>query len=89
VSAEPWSHGRASGWSRSWRGSWPSPTETRDRLNGRMVERLPQLTHPALQARLDGALTRGQIDALLERRDALLSRVETLITEKGEEAVLF
>jgi hypothetical protein len=55
----------------------------------RMVERLRQLTRPVLQARLNGVLTEGQVDALLERRDTLLSHVETLITEKGEEAVLF
>jgi hypothetical protein len=63
--------------------------ELPDRFDRRLVERLRQLSRPELQTRLKGLLTEAQVDGVLARRDALLARVEKLVAEKGEQAVLF
>jgi len=59
------------------------------RFDRRMVEELRQLERPVLLARLGGLLTEQQVESLLERRDALVTHVEKLIEERGEQAVLF
>ena len=63
--------------------------ELPDCFDRRMVERLRQLRRPVLLARLGGLLTEQQVESLLERRDALVTHVEKLIEERGEQAVLF
>lgn len=52
-------------------------------------EKLPRLDAEQIRARVGNALTGPQIDALLERRDAMVARVKSLIDELGEGVVLF
>ena len=59
------------------------------RYDRRLVDRLRRLSLPVLLAHLEGLLNRRQIEALLERRDAVLSNVEKLVEERGEQAVFF
>jgi hypothetical protein len=66
-----------------------SPQGLPERFDRRMIERLRRLTRPVLQARLEGLLTEQQVESLLERRDALVTHVEKLVEERGEQNVLF
>ncbi len=54
-----------------------------------LVEKLKTLDRETLDANFKGTLMGGQIKAILERRDFLLSHVEKLIAEKGEAQVFF
>jgi hypothetical protein len=50
---------------------------------------LGTLDEEALQARMEDLLGRWEIRALLVRRDLLVRRIQELIAERGEDAVLF
>ena len=66
-----------------------TPQELPDRFDRQMIERLRRLNRPILRKRLNGVLTEAQVEGFFERRDALLAHVEMLVTERGEQAVLF
>jgi hypothetical protein len=66
-----------------------TPQPLPDQFDRRMIERLRRLSRPVLQAHLKGILTNAEVEGFLKRRDALLARVEKLVAEKGEQAVLF
>mgnify|MGYP006970195849 CR=1 FL=1 len=59
------------------------------RFSRRGLTGLRGLSAETLEARLGDWLTVGQRDALLARRDLIVSHAEDLITELGEEAVLY
>jgi hypothetical protein len=63
--------------------------ELPSRFDRRMLERLRRLDRPILRKHLNGVLTEGQVEGVLERRDALLAHVQQLVDEQGEQAVLF
>ena len=54
-----------------------------------LVEKLRTLDRETLDASLKGVLIGGQIKAILERRDFLLSHVDKLVEERGEARVFF
>ena len=55
----------------------------------RLVEKLKVLGPASLRLHFHNYLMDRQVDAILVRRDKLLARIEKLIAEKGEEAVLY
>jgi hypothetical protein len=54
-----------------------------------MCDRLRQLTRDTVKQAMDGALTGMEIDALMERRDAILAQIDARIGRRGEGIVLF
>ena len=54
-----------------------------------MYETLRGLDRDLLLERLSPPLGPREIDAILERRDKVIARLDALIAERGEEAVLF
>ena len=54
-----------------------------------LVARLEELDLEYMQFRFGRLLLDPQIRAIILRRNALMRRVEKLVAEKGEEAVLF
>lgn len=54
-----------------------------------LVEKLKELDKEDLRERFDGLLMKGQIDAIVERRDLLLEYLGELIASRGEAEVLF
>jgi hypothetical protein len=54
-----------------------------------MCDRLRVLTRAEVVQAMDGALTGMEIDALLERRDAILTQIDARIGRRGEAIVLF
>jgi hypothetical protein len=54
-----------------------------------LVERLRQLKRSDLKTRLEGLLTRPQIEGLLKRRDAVVAHVDALVERPGKPAVFF
>jgi tetratricopeptide (TPR) repeat protein len=54
-----------------------------------LIEKLRRLSKVGMQARLEGALDKQDIENILKRRDDLLTHLEQLIAEKGESAVFF
>ena len=54
-----------------------------------LVERVRGLTLEQLRDRLDGFMSKKQCKSVLKRRDALLARVDALVAQHGEGAVLF
>jgi len=59
------------------------------RFSRRVLDGLRGLTKKNLNENLGEWLTKAQIKALLIRRDLILKRVESLVKESGEEAILF
>jgi hypothetical protein len=55
----------------------------------KLVERLEALRFEDLEASMKGLLDKGQIEALLARRDKLLKRKDDLVAKEGEARVLF
>jgi hypothetical protein len=60
-----------------------------DRCKRSLLESLRKLDKPALSSAVSPWLTPAQIDAMLVRRDLIVSHFDKLIAEKGEPAVLF
>lgn len=60
-----------------------------DRLDRQMVDGLRALERRRLTEKLSGLLSDHEIEALLERRDALMVHVDHLLAEKGEAGALF
>ncbi len=60
-----------------------------DTYSRRLIEALESLDRAELDAALEPWLTKRQRKALWARRDAILDRVDTLIAERGAEAVLY
>ena len=59
------------------------------RCERRVFEALKSLTKKEVMRSLGGLLTGFQIDGLMARRDAIVARLEQLIQQRGEDAVLF
>ncbi|HEY6508380.1 MAG TPA: hypothetical protein VIY56_10230 [Vicinamibacterales bacterium] len=59
------------------------------RCDRALFERLKGLTEDSLNAAVGKAITQGEIEALLTRRDAIVKHFEARIATRGEEAVLF
>lgn len=57
--------------------------------DGELLERLRQLDEAEVLARTRRHLTKSQVQALMARRDKIVSHFETLIAQKGERAVLY
>jgi len=55
----------------------------------RLLERLRALTAETVGAAVGRSLMPSELDALLIRRDVIVQRIDRLIAERGEEAVLF
>jgi Phosphatidylinositol 3- and 4-kinase len=55
----------------------------------KLVERLRALRFEGLEAAMKDLLDKGQIEALLARRDKLLKRMDDLVAKQGEARVLF
>ena len=63
--------------------------ETLLRFSRALLEGLSRLEKKDLQKRVGDYLTSGQIDRMLQRRDAILALAKQRVAEKGEAAVLF
>jgi hypothetical protein len=63
--------------------------ETLLRFSRSLLEGITRLEKKDLQRRVGDYLTSGQIDRLLQRRDAILALARKRVAEKGEAAVLF
>ena len=59
------------------------------RFSRSLLEGITKLEKKDLQRRAGEYLTTGQIDRLLQRRDAILDLAKTRVAEKGEAAVLY
>src|SRR4029079_6135003 len=59
------------------------------RCDRQLLARMQTLTRPILEEKTRHVLTGGEIDALLARRDAIVARIAQLVSERGEELVLF
>jgi len=55
----------------------------------KLLEKLRQLDGKELLAKTKGDLTKGEVEAVLARRDKIVAQFEKLIAEKGENAVLY
>ena len=54
-----------------------------------LIERVRGLTLEQLRGHFDGLMSKKQCKSVLKRRDALLARVDALVAEHGEGAILF
>lgn len=63
--------------------------EALHRCSRDLLEALRALTPEALEAAMDGMLTDAEMEGVLARRDLLVEHFESLIRERGEEAVLY
>lgn len=59
------------------------------RCDRQLLDKLKQLDAKDLAAKTKGYLTGAEIKALMQRRDKLLARIDQLIKEKSETAVLY
>ncbi|MCL4796689.1 MAG: hypothetical protein KJZ84_19150 [Bryobacteraceae bacterium] len=59
------------------------------RCERRVFKALKSLTKKEVERSLGGLLAGFQIDGLMARRDAIVARLEQLIQQRGEDAVLF
>jgi hypothetical protein len=60
-----------------------------ERVDRSMFEKMKGLNAPELTEIMNKSLTKGEIDALLVRRDAIVKLFEGKIAQRGEAAVLF
>jgi hypothetical protein len=60
-----------------------------ERVDRSLFEKMRDLTASTLTETMDKSLTKGEIDALLVRRDAIVKLFEAKIAQRGEAAVLF
>jgi hypothetical protein len=63
--------------------------EQLQRVDRSMFEKMKGLSASELTGAMDKSLTKGEIDALLARRDAIVRLFDGKIAERGEAAVLF
>ena len=54
-----------------------------------LLEKLRQLDQKEVEAKTKKHLQKGEIKALMKRRDKIIERIEELISQKGEAAVLY
>jgi hypothetical protein len=59
------------------------------RIERTMFDKMKQLTEASVTQVMKGTLTRGEIRAMLKRRDAIVGLVETQIAKRSETAVFF
>jgi hypothetical protein len=57
--------------------------------NRQLLERLRRLDRAEVQSRCKGHLEKAEIDALMARRDLIVAHFDQLISEKGENEVLY
>ena len=55
----------------------------------KLLEKLRQLGKTELLARTKGHLSKGEVEAVMARRDKIVEHFQKLIAEKGENAVLY
>ncbi len=60
-----------------------------ERIERSLLEKMRELTESGLADAMDAALTAGEIQALLARRDAIVTLFDARIAQRGEAAVLF
>jgi hypothetical protein len=60
-----------------------------ERVDRAMFERMKALTASSLSETMEKSLTKGEIDALLARRDAIVKLFDGKIAQRGEAAVFF
>jgi hypothetical protein len=60
-----------------------------ERVDRSLLEKIRGLTASALTETMDKSLTKGEIEALLVRRDAIVKLFDEKIAQRGEAAVLF
>jgi hypothetical protein len=60
-----------------------------EKCDRQLLERLRRLDAKEVTAKAGAYLTRGEIEALMARRDQVVAVFETLIKEKGEDAILY
>src|SRR5262245_961289 len=60
-----------------------------ERVDRAMFEKMKGLTAPELTEAMDKSLTKAEIEAMLERRDAIVKLFDGKIAQRGEAAVLF
>lgn len=59
------------------------------RIERTLFARMKELTEQSVSQAMKGSLTRGEIEAMMKRRDVLVRHFEKLIAERGEVAVFF
>jgi len=59
------------------------------RCDRQLLARMQALTRPMIEEKTKHVLTGGEIDALLARRDAIVARINHLVSERGEALVLY
>jgi hypothetical protein len=60
-----------------------------DHCDRQLLEKLRQLDQEEVELKTKDHLRKGEIKALMKRRDAIIERIEKLISQKGENAVLY
>ena len=60
-----------------------------DHCDRQLLEKLRQLDQKEVEAKTKKHLQKGEIKALMKRRDKIIERIEKLISQKGEAAVLY
>jgi hypothetical protein len=59
------------------------------RIERTLFARMKELTEQSVSQAMKGSLTKGEIEAMMKRRDVLVRHFEKLIAERGEVAVFF
>jgi len=59
------------------------------RCDRQLLARMQALTRPIIEEKTKHVLTGGEIDALLARRDAIVARINQLVSDRGEALVLY
>ena len=59
------------------------------RCDRQFLARMQTLTRPMIEEKTNHLLSGGEIDALLARRDAIVARINQLVSERGEALVLY
>jgi hypothetical protein len=70
-------------------GSSPEIVNPPDRFDRQLVKRLRALDREEMTDRLSHLLSDVEIEAILDRRDALLAHLDQIIAERGEADALF
>ena len=59
------------------------------RCDRQLLEKLKLLDAAVVEQKTKGHLTKGEVQALMARRDKILARFQKLIAQKGESEVLY
>jgi hypothetical protein len=60
-----------------------------DHCDRNLLEKLRQLDQKEVELKTKKHLQKGEIKALMKRRDKIIERIEELISQKGEDAILY